>query len=543
MTYQTKEMSVLNFNLGVLGHVDSGKTTLVKALSSVASTACFDKNPQSKERGITLDLGFSSFSVELPEHVKGKSLEPYSKLQFTLVDCPGHASLIKTIIGGAQIIDMMLLVIDITKGMQTQTAECLVIGEITCNQMVVVLNKIDMIPDNKRQPTIEKMTKKIHMTLKNTKFHDCSIVPVSAFPDVSELASNSISNLIEVLKQLVFIPKRDASGNFLFSVDHCFSIKGQGTVMTGTVLQGKISVNDTIEIPTLKLSRKIKSMQMFHEAVVNAFQGDRLGICVTQFDPKLIERGIACTPGALPMAYGVIVNIEKVVYYKQPIKNKAKYHITLGHETVMARVHLFQSAVQNLDFEMEHCYCEEIAEAKGQFFFGVLEFDHPIPVVPKSLVIGSKLDTDIHSNACRIAFKGNIQFIFGEENYRGDLARLKVYKTKTREGIVERMASPFEVIGKNLLKKETNVQPFVNLKVILSTGESGIIEGSFGQSGKVKIRVMEGLKEETQTLLAGLNKKRKPQESLDPEEKHVQVKIFLCFKRYIYDPCKKMIQT
>lgn len=82
------------------------------------------------------------------------------------------------------------------------------------------------------------------MTLKNTKFHDCSIVPVSAFPDVSELASNSISNLIEVLKQLVFIPKRDASGNFLFSVDHCFSIKGQGTVMTGTVLQGKISVND-----------------------------------------------------------------------------------------------------------------------------------------------------------------------------------------------------------------------------------------------------------------------------------------------------------
>lgn len=69
---------------------------------------------------------------------------------------------------------------------------------------------------------------------------------------------------------------------------------------------------------------------------------------------------------------------------------------------------------------------------RGQFFFAVLEFDHPIPVVPKSLVIGSKLDTDIHSNACRIAFKGNIQFIFENDNYRGDLVRLKVYKTKTR---------------------------------------------------------------------------------------------------------------
>lgn len=87
---------VLNFNVGVLGHVDSGKTSLSKALSTTASTASFDKNPQSKERGITLDLGFSSFAVELPEHLKS---EPYDALQFTLVDCPGHASLIKTIIG------------------------------------------------------------------------------------------------------------------------------------------------------------------------------------------------------------------------------------------------------------------------------------------------------------------------------------------------------------------------------------------------------------------------------------------------------------
>jgi selenocysteine-specific elongation factor len=91
---------VLNFNVGVLGHVDSGKTSLSKALSTVASTASFDKNPQSKERGITLDLGFSSFCVEIPDHLKDAVGEKYDKLQFTLVDCPGHASLIRTIIGG-----------------------------------------------------------------------------------------------------------------------------------------------------------------------------------------------------------------------------------------------------------------------------------------------------------------------------------------------------------------------------------------------------------------------------------------------------------
>lgn len=94
------DTKILNFNVGVLGHVDSGKTSLARALSSTASTAAFDKNPQSRERGITLDLGFSSFTVDLPDHLKDSAGQRYDSLQFTLVDCPGHASLIRTIIGG-----------------------------------------------------------------------------------------------------------------------------------------------------------------------------------------------------------------------------------------------------------------------------------------------------------------------------------------------------------------------------------------------------------------------------------------------------------
>jgi selenocysteine-specific elongation factor len=90
-------MSSFNFNIGLLGHVDSGKTSLAKALSSIASTASFDRNPQSQERGITLDLGFSSFSAEAKQSIKDAG---YAFVQYTLVDCPGHASLIKTIIGG-----------------------------------------------------------------------------------------------------------------------------------------------------------------------------------------------------------------------------------------------------------------------------------------------------------------------------------------------------------------------------------------------------------------------------------------------------------
>jgi selenocysteine-specific elongation factor len=98
----------------VLGHVDSGKTSICKVLSYITSTASLDKNPQSQERGITLDLGFSAFFTKMPTKLEPKA-DNKKYLQFTLVDCPGHASLIKTIIGGAQIIDIMFLIIDINE--------------------------------------------------------------------------------------------------------------------------------------------------------------------------------------------------------------------------------------------------------------------------------------------------------------------------------------------------------------------------------------------------------------------------------------------
>uniref|UniRef100_A0A8C2V6L7 Eukaryotic elongation factor, selenocysteine-tRNA specific n=1 Tax=Chinchilla lanigera TaxID=34839 RepID=A0A8C2V6L7_CHILA len=242
----------VNVNVGVLGHIDSGKTALARALSTTASTAAFDKQPQSRERGITLDLGFSCFAVPLP----GAAEPEETLLQVTLVDCPGHASLIRTIIGGAQIIDLMMLVIDVTKGMQTQSAECLVIGQIACQKLIVVLNKIDLLAEGKRQTAIDKMTRKMQKTLENTKFRGAPIIPVAAKPGGPEApeteAPQGISELIELLKSQISIPTRDPSGPFLMSVDHCFSIKGQGTVMTGTILSGSISLGDSVEIPALK---------------------------------------------------------------------------------------------------------------------------------------------------------------------------------------------------------------------------------------------------------------------------------------------------
>uniref|UniRef100_A0A3Q3JTE6 Selenocysteine-specific elongation factor n=1 Tax=Monopterus albus TaxID=43700 RepID=A0A3Q3JTE6_MONAL len=560
----------LNFNVGVLGHVDSGKTSLARALSSTASTAAFDKNPQSRERGITLDLGFSSFAVDLPDHLQGSGgPQQYDSLQFTLVDCPGHASLIRTIIGGAQIIDLMMLVVDVVKGVQTQTAECLLIGELTCPRMVVVLNKIDLLPSNKRQSAIEKMTKRLHKTLETTRFKECPVIAVAAKPGGPEAPDTEepqgVPELIELLKKQTYLPQRDPGGDLLMAVDHCFSIRGQGTVMTGTVLQGSLAINDTVEIPALKVTKKIKSVQMFRKPVSGAMQGDRVGVCVTQFDPKLLERGLVCTPGSLHTLYAAVISVRKIGYFKGSLATRAKFHITVGHETVMARVTFFGlppvgtseprfdteplplqpcSLDTPFTFDREYFYQDEYVTSQGEARsnpkqWALLEFERPVTCPLLCLVIGSKLDTDIHANACRLAFQGRLLQGFEDKSYAETaLPRLRIYKSKQKEGQVERVTDDYTVIGRNLFKKETNLQLFVGLKVTLSTGESGVIEGGFGQSGKFKIRVQEGLHPETKQLLNSTSKKKGkggskgcPANEEEPKADSEPVSIHLRFKR------------
>jgi selenocysteine-specific elongation factor len=534
---------VLNFNVGVLGHIDSGKTSLAKAISTTASTASFDKNPQSKERGITLDLGFSSFSVPVPSHLEGHG---YSTLQFTLVDCPGHASLIKTIIGGSQIIDLMMLVVDVTKGIQTQTAECLVIGEITCSKMVVVLNKVDLVDEAKREKHILKVKNGILKTLQSTRFAGATVVTVAAKPggpeDPKSREPEGIKELIDILCQNAFLPNRNAAGPFIFSVDHCFPIKGQGTVMTGTVLDGSIKLNDLIEIPTLQVTKKVKSMQMFRKAVQKCSQGDRVGICVTQFDAKLLERGLVCSPGHLPTLYGCLAKVEKIPYHKHSCPTGGKFHITIGHETVMAKASFFgQSQKQEgteqiskgFSYDFEYPYLEELTrplavndtppssksgavggvEAKPlgtedvmlqSTQWALLEFEHPVTCPAASVIIGSRLDLDAFGNQCRIAFHGKVvEAIFDKEYAKTLLPRLKVFKMKQREGVIERVHDERTLIGKTLFKKETRIDLFVGMKVVLSTGEVGTISGSFGASGKYKVTISDGLKPETIDIISG----------------------------------------
>ena len=357
--------NVVNVNVGILGHVDSGKTSLVKALSTLLSTAALDKNPQSQQRGITLDLGFSAFTLPMPDHLKDSSGSGHDFLQFTLVDCPGHASLIRTIIGGAQIIDMMILVVDANKGIQTQTAECIVIGEITTDKLIIVLNKCDLLPEAERDIRIEKMTNKLRKVFATTKFANSPIIATSAAVGGEKTASvglkyateknaarkdgtaimsantQGVTELVDLIRSNIEIPQRDYAGPLYFAVDHCFAIKGHGTVLTGTVLGGTVSLNSIIEVPHLQIQRKVKSMQMFRKSVRTAGQGDRVGLCVSNLDPASIERSIAVQPGTVPLLSTVICLVKKVRFFRQICKSDTKFHITIGHTTVGATVTFF----------------------------------------------------------------------------------------------------------------------------------------------------------------------------------------------------------
>ncbi|XP_050074390.1 selenocysteine-specific elongation factor [Anopheles maculipalpis] len=481
----------LNLNIGILGHVDSGKTTLAKSLSAIASTAAFDKNPQSQERGITLDLGFSALQVDLPSHIREQcTAQGYEKLQYTFVDCPGHASLIRTIIGGAQIIDLMLLVIDSEKGIQPQTAECLIICELTCRKMIVVLNKIDALRDpTQKQKTLTRLRKGIGGVVSKMSFDETPLVAISA------ATGENVSELIETMRSKSFIPQRNPDLPFMFAVDHCFAIKGQGTVCTGTVLQGTVSVNDGIEIPKLKLQRKVKSIQMFRKSYQTIRQGDRAGICITQFDPKSLERGIVCASNYVHHVYAAVVRLCSVKYYKRPIKSKAKFHITCGYETVVATILLFSGEEESFSYTQQYEYVEEIANDQDQqrHIFALLEFETPVLAFENVLIIGSKLDSDVHAADCRIAFSGRLAHTIRDCKYTETiLPELQIYKHKTKTGSIQRVVNENELIAVGLFKKSANNrQAFVGLGVSLSTGERGTILDTFGASGKVKLHFAE----------------------------------------------------
>lgn len=150
------------------------------------------------------------------------------------------------------------------------------------------------------------------------------MVPISVSPKLEKPLG--IDKLILEFEKLIPYNKIIKDQPLLMLVDHCFQIQGKGTILTGTILKGKISVNQDIEIPSIGEKKKVKSIQMFKSPVNNAYQGDRIGVCVTQFNSSKFERGFISDVGTIPNVKRAICRIEKIRFYKEKIKNKTKFH-------------------------------------------------------------------------------------------------------------------------------------------------------------------------------------------------------------------------
>jgi selenocysteine-specific elongation factor len=253
----------------------------------------------------------------------------------------------------------------VNKGIQTQTAECLVVGELTANNLIVVLNKIDVIPSKLREVVVSNMQKRLSKAIKTTRFGDCKMVPVAACPggaDKMDVYGSPLGIDILVANLMALVSsaqKRLQGGDFLLAADHCFPVKGHGTVLTGTVLKGQCRVGDIVELPHLKLQKKVRSLQVFKRPVQTCAVGDRVGMCITQFDSKLFERGIVAAPGTVPSFIAAVVSAEKIRFFKGIVHSKMRYHVTVGYTTVMATAVFFKAPGHPASLATSAKSCEE----------------------------------------------------------------------------------------------------------------------------------------------------------------------------------------
>eukprot|EP00656_Telonema_subtile_P048619 TRINITY_DN5840_c0_g1_i3.p2 TRINITY_DN5840_c0_g1~~TRINITY_DN5840_c0_g1_i3.p2 ORF type:complete len:292 (+),score=92.44 TRINITY_DN5840_c0_g1_i3:218-1093(+) len=253
----------------------------------------------------------------------------------------------------------------------------------------------------------------------------------------------------------------------------------------------------------LRQQKKVKSMQMFRKPVNSAVQGDRLGICLPAFGADLMERGLASAVGTVPTLTAALVKVNKIRYYKQPVRAGVKWPITVGHFTVLAKPTFFAlpqdstqaappegGAAQDEEFnwDAEYAHLPELlgpAQTSTQQW-ALLEFDLPITVPLDSKLIGARLDADTEANQCRLAFEGRlVQAI--KSTAAADLACLKIFKPKSREGCVDRVMDGNTLIGKNFFNKEADMTAFLNMKMTTENGDEGTLMGPFGKTGKFKV--------------------------------------------------------
>ena len=287
-------------NIGTIGHVDHGKTTLTAAITKVLSErvagntatdfANIDKAPEERERGITISTAHVEYETE--------------HRHYAHVDCPGHADYVKNMITGAAQMDGAILVVAATDGVMAQTKEHILLSrQVGVPYIVVFMNKCDMVDD---EELLELVEMEITEQLEEYEFTDCPIIKGSALMALQDPAGpwgDKIMELMNTIDEYIPDPKRATDQPFLMPVEDVFSITGRGTVATGRVERGVLHVSDEVEIVGIKEETRkvvVTGVEMFRKLLDEAQAGDNIGALLRGVQRNEIERGqVLAKPGTL----------------------------------------------------------------------------------------------------------------------------------------------------------------------------------------------------------------------------------------------------
>ena len=299
MAKEKFDRSLVHMNIGTIGHVDHGKTTLTAAITHVLSKkgwakfedyASIDKAPEERERGITINTAHVEYRTE--------------KRHYAHVDCPGHADYVKNMITGAAQMDGAILVIAATDGPMAQTREHILLSrQVGVPRMVVFMNKCDMVDDEELLDLVEMEIRE----LLSEYGYDGDNTPIIRGSALKALEGDAkyeqaILDLMDAVDEWIPEPTRELDKPFLMPIEDVFTITGRGTVVTGRVERGKLQLNDEVEIVGLKPTQKtvVTGIEMFRKQLDFAEAGDNAGVLLRGIAREDVERGqVLAKPGSV----------------------------------------------------------------------------------------------------------------------------------------------------------------------------------------------------------------------------------------------------
>lgn len=306
-----------NIILGTAGHIDHGKTTLIRALTGTNT----DRLPEEQDRGITIELGFAH--MVLPDDT-----------QVGIVDVPGHEKFVHHMVAGVGGMDMVMLVIAADEGVMPQTREHLSICQLLgVGKGLIALTKTDMADEE----WLELVQEDIREYLSGTFLEDAAMIPVSA------VTGQGIETLKEAMAKLAADTQpRQVSGPFRLPIDRIFTIRGFGTVVTGTVASGMINQTDTLMVLPGKIDARIRGLQVHGNEADAIYAGQRAAVNLQNVNKEQLKRGMMLTrPHSMPESYMIDAKCRMISSIDKPLKHRAQIRFHTGTTEILGRVVLF----------------------------------------------------------------------------------------------------------------------------------------------------------------------------------------------------------